>query len=55
VVIQSSSPARGARAPDQKRLLDELEFTPEFERIIQESERDMAKAKTACVREPEGS
>jgi hypothetical protein len=32
---------------------DELEFTPEFERSIQESERDMADKKSARVREPE--
>jgi hypothetical protein len=34
---------------------DELEFTPEFERSIQRSERDMAGGKSARVREPEGS
>jgi hypothetical protein len=34
---------------------DELEFTPEFERSIQRSERDMAAGKSARVREPEGS
>ena len=34
---------------------DELEFTPEFERSIQQSERDMADKKNARVREPEGS
>jgi hypothetical protein len=34
---------------------DELEFTPEFERSIQHSERDMASGKSARVREPEGS
>jgi hypothetical protein len=34
---------------------DELEFTPEFERSIQRSERDMASGKSAPVREPEGS
>jgi hypothetical protein len=34
---------------------DELEFTPEFERSIQQSERDMASGKRVRVREPEGS
>jgi hypothetical protein len=32
---------------------DELEFTPEFERSIQQAERDMADKKSARVREPE--
>jgi hypothetical protein len=34
---------------------DELEFTPEFERVIQQSERDMAEGQSSRVREPEGS
>ena len=34
---------------------DELEFTPEFERSIQQAERDMAEGKSARVREPDGS
>jgi hypothetical protein len=34
---------------------DELEFTPEFERAIQQSEQDMAEGRTARVREPGGS
>ncbi len=34
---------------------DDLDFTPEFERSIQRSERDMASGKCARVREPEGS
>ena len=34
---------------------DELELTPEFERAIQQSERDMAEGRSARVREPEGS
>ena len=34
---------------------DELEFTPEFERSIQRSEREMAEGKSARVREPKGS
>jgi hypothetical protein len=34
---------------------DELEFTPEFERSIEQSERDMLEGKTARVREPEGA
>ena len=33
---------------------DELEFTPEFERSIQQAERDMADGKSARVREPCG-
>ena len=32
---------------------DELEFAPEFERSIQQAERDMADGKSARVREPE--
>jgi hypothetical protein len=34
---------------------DELEFTPEFERSIEQAEGDMAGGKSARVREPEGS
>ena len=34
---------------------DNLEFTPEFENLIQQAERDMAQGKSARVREPEGS
>ena len=34
---------------------DELEFTPEFEWAIQQSEQDMAEGRTARVREPESS
>ena len=34
---------------------DELEFAPEFERSILQSERDMADGKSARTREPEGS
>ena len=33
---------------------DELEFTPEFENSIQQSERDMAAGKAARVHEPKG-
>jgi hypothetical protein len=33
----------------------ELEFTPEFENSILQSERDMAAGKAARVRKPEGS
>jgi hypothetical protein len=32
---------------------DELEFMPEFEHSIEQSERDMADRKVARVREPE--
>jgi hypothetical protein len=34
---------------------DELGFTPEFERSVQQAERDMANGKSARVREPDGS
>jgi hypothetical protein len=34
---------------------DELEFTPEFEDSIQQSERDRAAGRAARVREPKGS
>ena len=34
---------------------DELEFTPEFERVIQKSEHDMAEERSSRVREPESS
>jgi hypothetical protein len=34
---------------------DELEFTPEFEKAIQRSERDMADGRSSRMREPEGS
>jgi predicted phage gp36 major capsid-like protein len=34
---------------------EELEFTPEFERAIQESERNLAEGRSSRVREPEGS
>ena len=34
---------------------DELEFTPEFERSIEQAERDMADRKVTRVREPRGS
>jgi hypothetical protein len=32
---------------------DELQFTPEFERSVEQAERDMADGKSARVREPE--
>jgi translation initiation factor 2 gamma subunit (eIF-2gamma) len=34
---------------------DELQFTPEFEHSIQQSEREMADNKSRRVREPRGS
>ncbi len=34
---------------------DELQFTPEFERAVEQAERDMAGGKSARVREPESS
>lgn len=33
---------------------DELEFTPEFERTIMQSEQQMSEGRSARVREPEG-
>lgn len=34
---------------------EELQFTPEFERAVEQAERDMTGGKSARVREPEGS
>jgi tetrahydromethanopterin S-methyltransferase subunit G len=34
---------------------DELEFTPEFEQLIRQAERDMTDGKSARVHEPDGS
>jgi len=34
---------------------DELEFTPEFDQLIRQAERDMTDGKSARVREPDGS
>ena len=34
---------------------DELQFTPEFERAVEQAEHDMADGKSARVRESEGS
>ena len=34
---------------------DELQFTPEFENSIPQSERDMTSEKSVRVREPDGS
>jgi predicted nucleic acid-binding Zn-ribbon protein len=39
---------------DQAKAELDLEFTPEFEQSIRQSERDMAEGKSARVREPEG-
>jgi hypothetical protein len=51
----SQTELRQIRAWLDDIIEDELEFTPEFERAIQRSERDMAEGRTARVREPESS
>ena len=51
----SQTELRQIRAWLDDIIEDELEFTPEFERAIQQSERDMAEGRTARVREPDGS
>jgi hypothetical protein len=51
----SQTELREIRAWLDDIIEDELEFTSEFERAVQQSERDRAEARTARVREPEGS
>ena len=51
----SQAELRQIRAWLDDLIEDELEFTPEFERSIQEAERDLADGQSARVREPEGS
>ena len=51
----SQAELRQIRESLDDMIEDELEFTPEFERSVQEAERDMAEGKSARVREPEGS
>ncbi len=51
----SQAELRQIRGRLDDMIEDELEFTPEFERSIQQAERDMADGKSARVREPEGS
>lgn len=51
----SQTELRQIRAWLDDLIENELEFTPEFERSIQEAERDLADGKSARVREPEGS
>ena len=51
----SQAELRQIRARLDDMIEDELEFTPEFERSIQQAERDMAEGKSARVREPDGS
>ena len=51
----SQTELRQIRAWLDDIIEDDLEFTPEFERAIQQSERDMAEGRIARVREPEGS
>ena len=50
----SQSELRQIRAWLDDLLEDTLVFTPEFESVIQQSERDMAEGKPTRVREPEG-
>ena len=51
----SQTELRQIRAWIDDIIEDELEFAPEFERVIQQSERDMAEGRTARVPEPDGS
>jgi hypothetical protein len=51
----SQAELRQIRAWLDDLIEDEQEFTPEFERSIEEAERDMAAEKAVRVREPEGS
>ncbi len=51
----SQAELRQIRAWLDDIIEDELEFTPEFERTIEQSERDKAEGRSARVREPEGS
>ena len=51
----SQSELRQIRGWLDDLIEDDLEFTPEFERTIQQAERDMADKKSARVREPESS
>ena len=49
----SQSELRKIRAWLDDIIEDNLEFTPEFERAIEQSERDKAEGRIARVREPE--
>ncbi len=51
----SQTELRQIRAWLDDMIEDELEFTPEFERAIQQSEREMGEGRAVRVREPEGS
>jgi hypothetical protein len=51
----TQSELRQIRAWLDDVIEDELEFTPEFEQTIRQSEQDMAKGTSVRVREPEGS
>lgn len=51
----SQAELRQVRAWLDDIIEDELEFTPEFERAIEQSERDMSEGRSVRVREPEGS
>ena len=51
----SQAELRQIRAWLDDMIEDELEFTSEFERSIEQAERDMADGKSARVREPHGS
>jgi hypothetical protein len=51
----SQAELRRNRERLDEMIEDELEFTSDFERSVQEAEQDMAAGKSARVREPEGS
>ncbi|MEO5719254.1 MAG: hypothetical protein ABIR29_11890 [Chthoniobacterales bacterium] len=51
----SQAELRQVRAWLDDLIEDELEFSPDFERAIQQSEQDMSEGGSARVREPEGS
>jgi hypothetical protein len=51
----SQAELRQLRAWLDDIIEDNLEFTPEFEQTIEQSERDKAEGRSARIREPEGS
>ena len=51
----SQSELRQIREWLDDMIEDELQFTPEFERSVEQAERDMADGKSARVREPDRS
>jgi hypothetical protein len=62
-VEQMEADLRKLSQPELRRIRDllddiiedELEFTPEFEELIRDAERNMAAGNNVRVREPEGS